>query len=94
MLLFLFKFDNLNYILRDTTYKLSKLPDYTDSNTVKEIKYIYISLPTELDNMLDEYGTKYTFKTDRLTNNLVDRLLKISKCNVQVNVEYDKYNLS
>lgn len=89
-----FYLDNLNYILRDTTYKLSKLPDYTDSNTVKEIKYIYISLPTELDNMLDEYGTKYTFKTDRLTTNLLDRLLKISKCNVQVNVEYDKYNLS
>lgn len=89
-----FYLDNLNYILRDTTYKLSKLPDYTDANTVKEIKYIYISLPTELDNMLDEYGTKYTFKTDRFTNNLLDRLLKISKCNVQVNVEYDKFNLS
>ena len=87
-------FLNLNYLLKDTTYKLAKLPDYTDAKTVKEVEYIYINLPEELDNLLDEFGTKYTFKTDRLSSSLLDRLLKIAKYNTQVNVEYNKFNLS
>lgn len=89
-----FYLDNLNYILRDTTYKLSKLPEYTDANTVKDVKYIYINLPEEIDVLLEEYNTKSTLQTEVLASNLSQRLLKIVKSNIQVNVEYDKFNLS
>lgn len=89
-----FYLDNLNYILRDTTYKLSKLPEYTDAKTVKDVKYIYVSLPEEIDDLLDEYNSKSTLQTEALTNNLKDRLLRIVDSNIQVNMEYSKYNLS
>lgn len=89
-----FYLDNLNYILRDTTYKLSKLPEYTDAKTVKDVKYIYVSLPEEIDNLLDKYNSKSTLQTEALTNSLKDRLLRIVDSNIQVNMEYSKYNLS
>lgn len=89
-----FYLDNLNYILRDTTYKLSKLPEYTDAKTVKDIKYIYVSLPEEIDDLLDKYNSKSTLQTEALTNSLKDRLLRIVDSNIQVNMEYSKYNLS
>lgn len=89
-----FYLDNLNYILRDTTYKLSKLPEYTDAKTVKDVKYIYVSLPEEIDDLLDEYNSKSTLQTEALTNSLKDRLLRIVDSNIQVNMEYSKYNLS
>lgn len=89
-----FYLDNLNYILRDTTYKLSKLPEYTDAKTVKDVKYIYVSLPEEIDDLLDEYNSKSTLQTEALTNSLKDRLLRIVDSNIQVNKEYSKYNLS
>ena len=89
-----FYLDNLNYILRDTTYKLSKLPEYTDAKTVKDIKYIYVSLPEEIDDLLDKYNAKSTLQTEALTNSLKDRLLRIVDSNIQVNMEYSKYNLS
>lgn len=89
-----FYLDNLNYILRDTTYKLSKLPEYTDAKTVKDIKYIYVSLPEEIDDLLDKYNSKSTLQTEALTNSLKDRLLRIVDSNIQVNIEYSKYNLS
>lgn len=89
-----FYLDNLNYMLRDTTYKLSKLPEYTDAKTVMDVKYIYISLPEEIDDLLDEYNSKSTLQTEALTVSLKDRLLRIVKSNIQVNIEYDKFNLS
>lgn len=89
-----FYLDNLNYILRDTTYKLSKLPEYTDAKTVKDVKYIYVSLPEEIDDLLDKYNSKSTLQTEALTNSLKDRLLRIVDSNIQVNMEYSKYNLS
>lgn len=89
-----FYLDNLNYMLRDTTYKLSKLPEYTDAKTVMDVKYIYISLPEEIDDLLDEYNSKSTLQTEALTSSLKDRLLRIVKSNIQVNIEYDKFNLS
>lgn len=89
-----FYLDNLNYILRDTTYKLSKLPEYTDAKTVKDVKYIYVSLPEEIDDLLDKYNSKSTLQTEALTNSLKDKLLRIVDSNIQVNIEYSKYNLS
>lgn len=89
-----FYLDNLNYMLRDTTYKLSKLPEYTDAKTVMDVKYIYISLPEEIDDLLDEYNSESTLQTEALIVSLKDRLLRIVKSNIQVNIEYDKFNLS
>ena len=89
-----FYLDNLNYILRDTTYKLSKLPEYTDAKTVKDVKYIYVSLPEEIDDLLDKYNSKSALQIEALTNSLKDRLLSIVDSNIQVNIEYSKYNLS
>ena len=89
-----FYLDNLNYILRDTTYKLSKLPEYTDAKTVKDVKYIYVSLPEEIDDLLDKYNSKSALQIEALTNSLKDRLLSIVDSNIQVNMEYSKYNLS
>lgn len=89
-----FYLDNLNYILRDTTYKLSKLPEYTDASTVKDVKYIYINLPEEIDELLEKYNTKSTLQTEVLTDGLSNRLLKIVESNIKVNDEYNKFNLS
>lgn len=89
-----FYLDNLNYMLRDTTYKLAKLPEYTDATTVKDIEYIYISLPDQIDELLDKYNTKSTLQTDTLTSELYNRLLKLVNSNIQVTKEYDKFNLS
>ncbi len=89
-----FYLDNLNYLLRDTTYKLSKLPEYADANTVKDLKYIYINLPDDIDTLLDMYSTKSLMQTEVLTKELSSRLLKLVKSNSNVNIEYDKFNLS
>lgn len=89
-----FYFDNLNYILRDTTYKLTKLPGYTDTDTVKDIKYIYISLPEEIDNLLNMYNTKSNILLEVLSFEYKDRLNKIVDSNIRISIEYDKYNVS
>ena len=86
--------DNLNYILRDTTYKLSKLPEYADSTTSKDVKYIYITLPNDMDKLLEKYDTKSLMQTEMLTKELSNRLLKLVNSNVSVNMEYNKFNLS
>ena len=89
-----FYLDNLNYILRDTTYKLSKLPEYADSTTSKDVKYIYITLPNDMDKLLEKYDTKSLMQTEMLTKGLSNRLLKLVNSNVSVNMEYNKFNLS
>ena len=89
-----FYLDNLNYLLRDTTYKLSKLPEYADVNTVKDLKYIYINLPDDIDTLLDMYSTKSLIQTEVLTKELSSRLLKLVKSNSNINIEYNKFNLS
>ena len=89
-----FYLDNLNYILRDTTYKLSKLPEYADSTTSKDVKYIYITLPNDMDKLLEKYDTKSLMQTEMLTKELSNRLLKLVNSNVSVNMEYNKFNLS
>lgn len=89
-----FYLDNLNYILRDTTYKLSKLPEYANSTTSKDVKYIYITLPNDMDKLLEKYDTKSLMQTEMLTKELSNRLLKLVNSNVSVNMEYNKFNLS
>lgn len=89
-----FYLDNLNYMLRDTTYKLAKLPEYTDSKTVKDVEYIYISLPEEIDVLLDEYNTKSSMQLEALTRGLIERLLRIVDSNIKVNEEYIEFNKS
>ena len=89
-----FYLDNLNYMLRDTTYKLAKLPEYTDANTVKDVKYIYITLPEEIDVLFDKYNTKSAMQLEFLTTKLKEGLLKIVDSNIKVNEEYIKFNKS
>lgn len=89
-----FYLDNLNYMLRDTTYKLAKLPEYTDAKTVKDVEYIYISLPEEINILLDEYNTKSSMQIEALTRGLKDRLLRIIDSNIKVNEEYIEFNKS
>ena len=50
--------------------------------------------PEEIDDLLDKYNSKSTLQTEALTNSLKDRLLRIVDSNIQVNMEYSKYNLS
>lgn len=89
-----FYLDNLNYMLRDTTYKLAKLPEYTDANTVKDVKYIYITLPEEIDVLFDKYNTKSAMQLEVLTIKLKEGLFKIVDSNIKVNEEYIKFNKS
>lgn len=89
-----FYLDNLNYLLKDTTYKLGKLSDYTDASTIKDIEYIYIKLPQEIEDLLNEYTTKSTLQTNALSSKLYERILIILKSNIQVNNEFSKSNES
>lgn len=83
-----FYLDNLNYILKDTTMKISDVSKYTDENVLQDMKYIYLELPDNLEQALMMTNAKSIMDTEKLTNDIKAELQKVVKANMSVTKPY------
>lgn len=86
--------DNLNLTLRNTTSKISSLTKYTKSNILEQMRYIYLELPTSLENYIDNNNLNSTLEKKRLSNNLREELNKLLKVYIDVSKIYEELNVS
>lgn len=85
-----FYLDNTNFLINDTTSKLSKLAGKTNKYVLSYMKYMYIELPTSLKSYVN--STNMSLKTDlnKLTENLKAELIKIVEVNENITKLYNK----
>lgn len=94
-----FYLDNINYTLKNTTSKTSDLSKYTKSDILNEMRYIYLELPSSLENYLDSTNLNSVIETRSLSNsfnkelnNLLNVYVKVSEIYNELNVENAKKN--
>lgn len=85
-----FYLDNVNYLLKDTSNKLSALAKNTDTNVVKQIKYIYLDLPNKLNDYLTSKNLNSKIDLSFVINKLHDDLLGLSKTNTNITEIYSE----
>lgn len=88
-----FYFDNINYTLKNTTSKISDLSKYTKSDILEEMRYIYLELPSSLENYLDNNNLNSTIETKNLSNSLNKELTKLLNVYVKTSKIYDELNV-
>lgn len=85
-----FYLDNLNYMIKDTTMKISQIVKNTDENILKDIKYIYLELPISLDEYFKYNNTSATIQKEKLTSLLESELTKLLNSNIDITKKYTK----
>lgn len=88
-----FYFDNINYTLKNTTSKISDLSKYTKSDILEEMRYIYLELPSSLENYLDNNNLNSAIETKNLSNSLNKELTKLLNVYVKTSKIYDELNV-
>lgn len=83
-----FYLDNLNYMIKDTTMKTYEVNKNTDENILKEMKYIYLNLPVNLNYYLENIGYNSTVDTNKLTEYLNKELNIIVEYNISLTIKY------
>lgn len=85
-----FYMDNTNYLLKDTTDKISDLTGKTNGNVLSSMKYMYLELPDQLELYINKNNRSSQLELKRLTTELKDELKNIVKVNINVNQLYKK----
>ena len=83
-----FYLDNVNYMIKDTTMKTYEVNKNTDENILKEMKYIYLNLPVNLNDYLENIGYNSTVDTTKLTEYLNKELNTIVEYNISLTKKY------
>ena len=89
-----FYFDNVNYILKSTTSKISDLSKYTKTDILDQMRYIYLELPSSLENYLDSNNLSSTLETRNLSDKLNEELVKLLNVYVKTSKIYDELNVN
>ncbi|MEG2348315.1 MAG: hypothetical protein RSB67_01530 [Clostridia bacterium] len=81
-----FYLDNINYSLKDTSYKLTMLANNSDKNVLSQIKYVYLDMPKAINVNLKDNNLSSNIElkivTDKIyneLNNLIQNNIKITK---------------
>lgn len=82
--------DNTNYLLKDTTNKISDLTGKTNGDVLSSMKYMYLELPDQLELYINKNNRSSQLELKRLTNELKEELKTIVKVNIDVNQLYKK----
>lgn len=85
-----FYMDNTNYLLKDTTNKISDLTGKTNGDVLSSMKYMYLELPDQLELYINKNNRSSQLELKRLTNELKEELKTIVKVNIDVNQLYKK----
>ena len=85
-----FYLNNTNLLLKDTTNKVTSLSEYTDFNTISDLRYIYLELPKDLEKNLSLYNLNNAIEIRIFTSNITEKLNKLVSINKVVSEEYNK----
>lgn len=85
-----FYLDNVNYLLKDTSAKLSSLAKNTDSNVVNAIKYVYLDLPQRLNDCLTTNNLNLRLELIYVIDELNNNILALANYNTTITELYSK----
>ncbi|MDO4282592.1 MAG: hypothetical protein Q4D02_03065 [Clostridia bacterium] len=85
-----FYLDNTNFLIKDTTNKISDLTGKTDGDVLSYTKYMYIELPGKLKEYINGHDMNSMRELKKLTNSLKNELVTIVDCNEKVTKLYNK----
>lgn len=89
-----FYLDNINYMLKNTTSRIADLSKYTESDILKEMRYVYLELPDHLERYLDDNNMNLYIEVTRLSENFHHELLTLTAAYRTVNQIYDELNVT
>lgn len=84
---------NINSQLKATTSKTTDVSKYTDSNVLEEMRYIYLELPSILEDYLDFCNTSLYIEVEDLSNKLSSELNKIVNTYLKIEKIYEDLNV-
>ncbi len=86
-----FYLDNINYMITNITSKITQINKDTDTNKniLTEMKYLYLTLPNNLDNYLENVNYSSNVDMQRLTSLLYNELITLEKYNVTISKIYN-----
>lgn len=88
-----FYLDNINSTLKNTTSKISDLSKYTKTDILNQMRYIYLELPSALENYLDSTNLNSVIETRNLSNSFNKELNNLLKVYVKVDEIYNELNV-
>lgn len=88
-----FYLDNINGVLSLTNTKLNNLAEYTKTDIVSEVKYVYIELPKSLENTMEVYSTEYNVEVISLISNFAKELEKLNSTYLDILKIYNELNV-
>ncbi len=85
-----FYMNNTNLLLKDTETKVTSLAQYTDYNTISDIRYVFLELPNELEKESSLYNLDSSIQTRTFTYNIIQGLNKLVGINKDISEEYSQ----
>lgn len=85
-----FYLDNTNFLLKDTTDKISDLTGKTKENILSYMKYMYHELPDKLEGYINQNNRSSNIELEELSNCLVEELKTIVEVNTNINQFYQE----
>ena len=82
--------NNTNLLLKDTKTKVASLAQYTDYNTISDIRYVFLELPNEIERESNLYNLDSSLQTRTFTYNITQGLNKLVGINKEITEEYNK----
>ncbi len=87
-----FFINNIDNLLQDSTNKINDIIKYSDESSLKDIRYVYIDLPKEINSILSKTNTGYSIKTMDLNNTLKSEYDKLLQLNINISNIYKEKN--
>lgn len=85
-----FYLDNTNFLIKDTTNKISDLTGKTNGDVLSYMKYMYIELPSKLKEYINNNNMSSMRELKKLTKSLKEELVTIVDSNENVTKLYKK----
>lgn len=81
-----FYLDNINYMISNITNKITQInkDEDTNNNILKEMKYVYLTLPITLDSYLENVNYNSNIDMQKLTNSLYNELVILEEYNASI----------
>lgn len=86
--------DNLNLLEKNTEENISNLIKYNSNISLEDVKYIYIDLPTMMDEMLSVNSAKTIIQKKNIVIKVKGELDKLLKVNIETTKLFNKLNVN
>lgn len=87
-----FYLNNVNLLIKDTTYKISNLSTLFEENVLKNVQYMYLTLPERLETILLVNNMNSNIENKTIIESFKKELTTMIQSNIEINKVYQENN--